>query len=534
MTKRILNALDLVGLLIIIPAIVTYLVRSVWNNFLTVAVVVGVVFIVVGLASKYQDLSHALRRRSTIFGINSVVFLLLLLGVLGLVNYLGQRHDKRWDLTKAKTFSLSDQTISVLKNLNKKVQIKAFFPEGDDRPTRDLLVEFRSRSRNVDFQFVDPEKQPQIAKKYEVRVYGDVSDPLTGLVYRYGTVTLESDGKLEKIEKQREELQEGDLTNALIKLTKGKTKTVYFLTGHGEKSIDDRDREGYNIAKEALQKEGYEIKTLNLAQERKIPENASAIVIDGPTTEPFPDEIKLIDEYLNRGGSVLVMVDPPPAAGLKSLLKNWSVDVGDNIVVDRLSRIFGGGPAVPLVTKYGKHRITEKLTNVMTFYPLARSVTPAADGKPNVSVEKILETNPFPNSWAETDFKSGSIQFDEKKDIKGPVSIGVAVVKDLADKNGDTKGKEEGKKKARLVVFGDSDFASNVYFTQQGNGDLFLNTIGWLAQEEDLISIRPKSPQDRKIVLSEAQRRILQFFVFLFIPSTILIVGIAVWVKRRQ
>ena len=203
-------------------------------------------------------------------------------------------------------------------------------------------------------------------------------------------------------------------------------------------------------------------------------------------------------------------------------MKKWSIDVGNNFVVDAsgVGRLFGAGPSIPLVTNYSRHKITERF-NVMTFFPLVRSVTPAKTPATGINVETLFSSNE--RSWAETDMKSNQASFDEKTDIKGPVSIAVVATKDTGDN-----------KKARLVVYGDSDFASNQAFGLQGNGNLFLNTISWLAQDESFISIRPKNPEDRRLTMTEAQGRLVSFVVLLFLPVGVLVTGISVWMKRRK
>ena len=253
-----------------------------------------------------------------------------------------------------------------------------------------------------------------------------------------------------------------------------------------------------------------------------MPDDASVLVMDGPTSEPFPNELELVDGFLNKGGSVAIFLDPPPAASLSEFMKKWSIDVGNNIVVDAsgVGRLFGAGPSIPLVTKYSRHKITERF-NVMTFFPLVRSVTPAKEPANGLTVSSLFESND--RSWGETDTKSNEVSFDEKKDLKGPVSLAVVATKDLPEN-----------KKARLVVFGDSDFASNSAFGLQGNGNLFLNTVSWLAQDESFISIRTKNPEDRRLTLTEAQGRLVSYVTLLFLPVGVLAAGISVWMKRRK
>jgi ABC-type uncharacterized transport system involved in gliding motility auxiliary subunit len=232
----------------------------------------------------------------------------------------------------------------------------------------------------------------------------------------------------------------------------------------------------------------------------------------GPTTEPFSNETEALDAYLQKGGSALILLDPPPGASLSEFLKKWSVEVGNNVVLDAsgVGRLIGMGPAAPLVTPngYGAHKITERMSRVMTFFPLVRSISPAATPAEGLTVEKLLNTNE--RSWGETD-------------IKGPLSLAVVVSKNIGEN-----------KKARLSVFGDSDFASNAYYTQVGNGNLFLNTVNWLSGDESFISIRPKNPEDRRLTLSEAQGRLVSYVMLLFLPAGVLLTGVSVWMKRRK
>jgi ABC-type uncharacterized transport system involved in gliding motility auxiliary subunit len=203
-------------------------------------------------------------------------------------------------------------------------------------------------------------------------------------------------------------------------------------------------------------------------------------------------------------------------------MTKWSVDVGNNIVLDisGMGRLLGMGPAAPLVNSYGQHAITERM-RLMTFFPLARSVSPATPPVEGITVDKLLNTND--RSWGETDTKSGEAQFNEGKDLKGPVTIAVAVSKDAGDN-----------KKSRMVVYGDSDFATNASYAQAGNGNLFTNTVNWLARDENFISIKPKSQDDRRLEMTEAQGRLVSYVVLILLPVGVLITGISVWMKRRK
>jgi ABC-type uncharacterized transport system involved in gliding motility auxiliary subunit len=520
--KEQLKKADILGLFIIAAAVFYYWIQSTWSTWQWAALIVGAALIFASISARQAEIRDTLGRRSARFGINSAVSVVFLIGILAFVNYLGAQHVKRVDMTTEKIYSLSDQSASVAQQIKQDLKIKAFYPGGEYAPAKELLDLFKAKNNKISYEFIDPDKQPQIAQQYSVSQYGDFQNPMTGESVRYGTMIMEMGGKTERIEKQSEPVREEDLTNSLMKIVKGEKKTIYFVQGHGERSIDDSERKGYSNAKGGLEKENYVLKPLNLVQENKIPDDAAALVMLGPTSEPFPNELDLIDGYLNKGGSVAIFLDPPPAASLNDFMKKWSIDVGNNIVVDSsgVGRLFGAGPTIPLVTNYGNHKITERF-KVMTFFPLVRSVTPAKPPVNGIMAETLFSSNE--RSWGETDLKSNQAEFNEKTDLKGPVSLAVVATKDLGEN-----------KKARLVVFGDSDFASNQAYGTQGNGNLFLNTISWLAQDENFISIRAKNPEDRRLTMTEAQGRLVSSVMLLFLPVGVIIAGVSVWMKRRR
>ena len=520
--RELLRKADLLGLTIIVGAVVAYSVQSVWNTYQTVAVVVGALLVVVSLALKMEQLRAGLGRRSTKFGLNSAASALLLLGVLGFINYLGAENPQRFDLTTEKIFSLAEQSVNVASQLDEDVHIRAFFPQGEDNAVRNLLELFGQSSSRISHEFVDPDRRPQLAEQYDVTVYGEFNNPMTGQTVRFGTVVLEMAGRTERVAKQSEPLGEEDITNALMKLVRGEVKVVYFVEGHGEKPSSGTEREGLDAARNGLEREGYAVETLNLVRVEEVPSDASVVVWPGPETEPFDEEIEIVDRYLDRGGSVFVMVDPAPASSLDVLLSRWSVSTGENFVVDAsgVGRLLGAGPAIPMVSQYGTHAITESF-NVMTFFPLARSISrrdPVEDGQ---VVSDLLTTGA--QSWGESDMENTEASFDPESDLGGPVSVGLVVTRDL-----------DADEKARLVVISDSDFATNAYFGLQGNGDLFLNAVGWLAEDEGFISVRPRAPTDRRLTLTAAQGRITYYISIVLLPLGILAAGVAVWMKRRS
>jgi ABC-type uncharacterized transport system involved in gliding motility auxiliary subunit len=527
--SKLLQKLDTVGLLLLIAAALYYSVNNVLDKWAMGLALLGGVSIVVGLIANYKRIMLTLGKRSTKYFSNYVVSVALVLGLVAGLNFIGQRHSKRFDMTKMGRFTLAPQTTQILGKLDKDLEIKVFFPGGDYPPMKELLTQYRAASRHVRFEFVDPDKRPEIAKQYGVTEYRTFQNPFTGSTLKTGTVLILYGGKQEKIEKRDQEIREEDLTNVIIKVGRTEAKTVYFVQGHGEKDLEDSERGGYSGAKKGLEKEGYKVSVLNLAGEAKVPDDAKVLVLAGPKSEPFPKEFEFINNFLNRGGGLLVMVDPSPSPSLAAFLKEWQVAPDNDIILDisGAGRLMGAGPSIPIVFKYEPHEITNRFKAQMTFFPMARSIQSPKEASSGITVTTLFKSND--DSWGETDLKNTNATFDAKADLKGPLPMAVAVNKEIkpaADNAAAVK--------ARMVVIGNSDFAANPYFEMQGNGNLFMNMVGWLAQEEDLISIRAKAPEDRKVILSQSQQRMLQFFTLVFLPGAVLVAGIIVFTRRRR
>jgi len=456
------------------------------------------------------------KQRKTKFGINTIIAILLFIGIMAFINYVSDRHHLRIDLTQTGMFSLADQSAKVLKGLDSEVMVYAFF-QSPDRRLRDLLDEFKIKSDKFNFKFVDPDREPELAKAYEIR--------------QYGIVVVKSGENMEQVTDVNEE----KLTNAVLKVSRKDRKKVYFLTGHGEREIENIEREGYNGAKQALENENYDIGTIMLAREGSIPEDCAALIVASPKIAPLENEIELIEQYMKGGGSVLLMLDPAQKSGLEGFLADWDVEVGDDIVVDisGVGRLFGAGPTIPLVSDYPSHKITDEF-NLMTFFPLTRSVKPATQGGDGLEIQTIIRTTA--RSWAERNYEQEPFRLDEEIDLKGPISIAIALKKEFAAETDTLEGDgliESEKNSARMVVFGDADFACNSYFSVSGNKDLFLNVVNWLAEEEDMISIRPRQMEDRRVSMTAAQSRNVFYLTVIALPLLLLVVGITVKVKRK-
>jgi ABC-type uncharacterized transport system involved in gliding motility auxiliary subunit len=526
--NKLLQKLDTVGLLLLVATVIRYSVNNVWDVWATVLGVLGAACAAAGLVANYKQIMMTLGKRSTKYFSNYVVSVALVLALVAGLNFLGQRHSTRIDMTAGGRYTLAPQTTQILQKLSNDIDIKVFFPGGDYPPMKELLTQFRGVSRHVRYEFVDPKRHPEVAKQYGVTEYRTFQNPLSGATLKTGTVLIMHSGRQEKIEKRDQEVREEDLTNAIIKVLRTETKTVYFVQGHGEKDLADTEMGGYSGVKAGLEKQGFKVATANLATAAKVPDDAKVLVIAGPKTEPFAKESEFVSGFLNRGGGVLVMVDPPQAASMAGFLKEWQITPDNNIILDvsGAGRLFGTGPAVPLVDSYESHAITDRFRE-MTFFPLARSIQPPKESTGGITATILFKSNE--RSWGETDFKNKQATLDEKTDLKGPLPMAVAVTKQIKPAADNSPAVN-----ARMVVVGNSEFVANPYFEQQGNGNLFMNMVSWLARDEDLISIRPKAPEDRKILMSQGQQRMLQILVLFLLPGAVLVAGIIVWTRRRK
>jgi len=457
------------------------------------------------------------RLSNTAFGFVAFV------GILIVAALIGQRHPFRIDLSESKRYTLSDQSKKILAGLKGDISIKAFFQEaGRNREqTRDLLETYRYHSKNIRYEFIDPDRHPTVAKQYQIR--------------SYGTLVLEGFGKTQTVTS----IDEQSITNAIVTIPQEGKKVVYFLTGHGERDTTDVGKDGYTTAKSAIEKENFRVKPLNLLAEARIPEDAALVVIAGPQKPLFANEIELLRQYVHQKGRVMVLLEPFADGGLQGILKSYGFLLAADTMVDPMSRVFGASPLMPVITQYGLHKITEGFT-VACIFPTARSVYTEEKSPPGITLTELALTSPY--SWAETEYQAGTtkeLKFDERKDRKGPVPVvaiaAIGVEKESAEAEGKgSSGEGPSGRGAHLAVFGDCDFASNTYFNLQGNGDFFLNTINFLGQQEDLISIqRPKSGS-APLTLSRSQERILFWLGLLLMPLVVLAAGIAVFQARRR
>jgi len=522
MLQRIVSIVGWIGTALVFGAVAIRFTRPEWDQYATWGAWAGLALVVLYTLGQWREILNYFRRRQARYGAMATTGVLAALAIAVGANYLGARQNKRWDLTASRQNSLSEQTIKVLQGLQSPVKFTVFDRQTDFDRFRTRLDEYAYQSRNVSVEYIDPDTRPVVAKEYGIEAYG--------------TVVVDYMGRRERVTSDTEQ----DLTNAVIKTLSGQARKVYFLQGHGEKEPNDTERDGYSALSGMLRRDNYMVERLVLAQQKDVPDDATVVIVGGPTTDILPAELEALRRYLARAGKLMVLIDPPvgsqPAQlpNLDALITEWGVTLGSNVVVD----ISGATnePSIAVAATYPQHAITERFAT-LTIYPLARTVEPVSGGVNGRTPQTIVETSR--GSWAEANLASLStgITMDEASgDKQGPLSVAVAVsaaVDGGAPAEGTPPAADTQKPETRVVVFGDSDFASNAYAGVPGNPNLFANAVNWLAQQENLIAIRPTEAEDRRVTMTPRQQTMAFLTSILFIPALVFAAGVYTWWRRR-
>ena len=467
-------------------------------------------------------------RRSTQAGTNALVATVSVLVILGFLNFLAVRYPVRVDLTETGLHTLAPESQQLVRNLSEPVKVWVFDREQNPQD-RELLENYRRLGSQFSFEYVDPQARPGVAQQFGVKQFGEVY------------LEAGSQRRLVQTVNQQERLSEVQLTNKLQAIKSDRIAKVYFLQGHGENAIAG-EQGGLSQAIGALGDKNFTTAPLNLLQQ-PVPKDATVVVVASPKRALFAQEVKALSDYLNRGGSLLLMIDPNTNPGLDNLLQNWGITLDKRLIVDPQGAALGLGPAVPVVTNYGQHPITKDFGNGFSFYRGARpiEIKPVA----GVQATPILQTSP--QSWAESDLNNTDLKFDPQSDRPGPLTLGIALtrqvevasnLKQSEPKSGSNpQASEKSKQKpaqARLVVIGNSEFATNGLFEQQLNGDVFLNSVSWLGnQEQQQLSIRPKEAKNRRLNLTPQQVNILGWTSLAIIPLIGFVSAFVLWWLRR-
>ena len=596
-------------------------------------IVTGSIFLIIWLSNLLIARKNFWQRRSSKVWTNALVSTLSLIIILGIINFLTVRYLTPIDLTENQLFTVSSQTKKIIKNINSPVKVWLFVKTPNPRD-KDLLENYRRYNKKFEFEFIDPDTNLGLTKRFNVNSLGDVY--------------LEYKDKKQLVQtliefNTQEPLSEIKLTNALEKIQRDYIPTVYFLQGHGEYSLEESNEDGIFTAVNSLKNKGYNVEPLNLAISSKIPDDANLIIIAGSQRRLFKQEVKALETYSDQGGNLLLLLNPNIETGLETILEKWGVKLDNRVVIDGSGRgnLIGLGPVTPLINTYGDHPITKEFNNGISFYPLARPI----DTVKVENIEAISLLVASEQMWAESNLESEEFTFDETQDIAGPFDLGVVLIRQVApdkkqknqlspsssqlDKDSPTpyntekqiektlpkkevnktpfsypkdtkitptpnsssmrtpsekqklsilysnetktklasnilevqdrkpssplKTKEPQKNnsifeenhknsilmntdtiESRLVIIGNSMFITNNLFDQQLNGDVFLNSVQWLVNQDDkLLSIRPKEAKNRRINLTPLQAGLLTFLTLVLFPLGGFLAGVTTWLRRR-
>lgn len=470
------------------------------------------------------------------------VFLLLLLLLLGLVNYLALRHYVRWDLTQNRVHSLSDQTLKVLDGLKEEVKVTVFLSPGDelyDRVTT-LLEAYRQKNPHLRVETVDPDRDraraQALARQYKVQVANVVvfeagehvrhveKDQM--VEYDFSGLSLGAPAKVKAFK------AEGAFTNALLEVLHPQKPVVLFTSGHGERALGGKG-EGIAVLRGRLSGEGATVREWVSLGQAAVPQEASAVVVAGPQTPFSPEEARVLDAYLEKGGRLLLLLDPlfsgrPPAfqpTGLEELLRRWGVTLREDVVLDPPAAVPQLGPQTFFASRFGDHSVVKDLAQneFLVLLALCRSLEPGTPLATGYRAVPLLQTSP--SAWGVRDLsalaKGGPL---EPGETQGTLVLSAAVFPG-----------EKGEGKARLVVAGDSDFATDAFLGQGFGNQLFvLNALHWLLEQENRIAIPPREAVETHLDLTTTQANVLFVLFTVLLPLLAAGGGIYVFLQRRR
>jgi len=456
--------------------------------------------------------SQWLKARQTKYGAYAAIYVLVVLAIVVVANVLADRFNKSYDTTSNKRYSLSDQTKKIVTGLKQNANITYFNQSTRFQQGKDLLDQYANLSPKVHVDYVDSDKNPELARAAGVR--------------EFGTAVVQIGDKKETAKSVTEE----GITGAFIRDLKGATRTVCFVGGSGEHAIDDTERDGFSQFKDLVSKDEYQARAIDLLQKAEVPADCTTVVIAGPTHDYLQPQVDAIKSYVENGGRAFFMFDPPVQFGrsqvatndaLTNLLQSWGVTLDKDIILDLnpMGQLAGLGPQVALVTTYSGQPIVSQMRGSAVGFPLSRSMQIKNADK--TSVEKLFDSSS--SSLATYNLSSPEVSVADPNNRKGPLTIAAAGTYNTGKQNS----------QGRFVVTGSSSWAANRFLGFNGNSDLALNALNWLASDEDLISIRPKQQEDRRVTMTRAQLILVRAISQFVLPLMVVIAGTLVWWKRR-
>ncbi len=554
--RSVRQALALAGTLILILGALTWVFLRDLETYSYIVMGIGLVVLLVDAAISFDAVRYAIFGRRGRYGLNTAIVLIAFLAIAVLINFVIHwslnRPDPpgflRVDTTSTKQFIVSDQTLNTLSLLREPIDVVAFFRRNTPqrqaawRVTEDLLSEFKRRSTEqpLTFRLVDPELEPNVAAEYGITQFPSLA--------------------IEATESRRTEVipglnpnettnvfSEQDIITGLLVVNQIKQKTVAFISGHAVRDLLDTSRSGggYSLAASALVRENYAIANETLQElgqrlQTNDPTLLPAVVIfAGPTNEMTESEEGILLEYNRRGGSVLLLLEPEVTPdSFKGFLSRYGIGVGEGTVVDTASYVAPNPSFLQIKntnSQLPEHPLTQDFDvlympgSTSFSYAIDPQTIPITDsGIPYVRQELVAISTL--NSWAETDVENIEFQVDEDKGGPHPIAVSVEAVSEIG---GSPRTENDQLITTQMVLIGDTDFASNAYFGSARNGDLFVNAVNYLADDYELITLRPKTVAFRELVLTDSERNFVRWSGWLLMPILVALAGIWAWWRRR-
>ena len=458
-----------------------------------------------------NDRRQSVSARQARFGATASLYTIVVIAALVLVNWLGNRYNKTYDTTSNKRFTLSQETQKLVKGLKQNATITYIDKASGFAQAKAMLDRYANLSSKVHVQYIDYQKQPAVARSF-------------GLRYA-GTAYVEIGPRREEAKAVTEE----GITGAFLKDLKG-VRRVCVVSGSQEHPLDGSDSNGLSQLKTLIERDNYQARSITLLDKTAVPSDCNVVIVAGPSTNYTANEVTALKNYVEGGGRALIMLDPPldfgkehvaENAGLVNLLASWGITEDKDLVLEQnpMGQLFGFGPEIPLISSYESQPIVADLKNSFTGFPVARSLQ--VKNTPKVTNEKLFSTSD--HAIATTNLSSGEINPNDPANKKGPFVLGVAGTYNTGKPNDS----------GRFVVIGSSGFLDNGMIGFQSNRDLALNTINWLSSDEDLISIRPKQAEDRRLTVTQRQMNVFAYTDLIAFPLLIIVGGVLIYLKRR-
>ncbi len=525
------------GLAVLLGGIFASLIleTAVWWSWILIGL--GLAVLLLFLAANLTEMKAAGMRRTTQARASLLLVAVAMVGILVALNYILSRHPVRFDLTSNKRYTLAVQTLDALAQLKQDVNASMFITKKRQTGTeaevfraQQLLEEYAKKSTHFHFKVVDTDKEVAEAKRMGIHEYNTVvfengENRKDVLPRDYVTYAFNGRRPMPKFQ------GEGAFTEALLRMSDTAHPVFYLTQGHGERELASPEPDGLKTFKDMLERQNYTVKTLNLLSGTKIPEDATALAVLGPSRAFPPAEAQAIRDYLKRGGKLILCLDPLDnvthqmitATGLEPILRDFGIKFGNDVVVDTTSYYFPDVSQV--VPQYSSHEIVAKLSEsrISTVMPFSRSVQKAKPELSNVTQSVFLQTTD--KGWGEVNLKEKPLKYDAGADTKGPASLAMAC---------EWAPPELAGKKSRVVVYGSSSFLTNQFVRVLADLDLGLNAFSWAAEDEKKISVHPKEEDVRPLNLSNVGFNLIKCLTVVLMPLSVLVAGGLIWYRRRS